>query len=81
MPEIGGEVRQQTLHVFAFAIPGYEPNHGEGVPEVMQAWLKSGLRRAMNASLFTQTLVDQFRGLAGDALILDRSEQRGCFVR
>jgi hypothetical protein len=29
--KIGGEMRQQTLHVFAFTIPSDKPDDGEGV--------------------------------------------------
>ena len=43
MAEIGGEHRQQPLHIGALAIPIGQPVDREAVPEVMQA---RGLARA-----------------------------------
>ena len=37
--DLGGEQRQQALHVRSFAVPGGQPMNGEGVSQIMQARL------------------------------------------
>ena len=63
-------MRQQTLHVLPFAIPGDKPDHGKGMTEIVQPRLKSRRCGTMDTSFFTQSLEDQFGGLAEDALDL-----------
>ena len=77
MSKIGGEVRQQSLHVLALAVPSDKPDDGEGVAEVVQSRLISRFPRAMNAGFFAEPLIDQFSCVAGDAFVLDRPEQWG----
>jgi len=67
-------MRQQALYVLAFAIPGDKPDHGKGMTEIVQPWLKSGGRGAMDACFFAQSLVDKFRSLAENPLVLNGSE-------
>jgi hypothetical protein len=43
MSEVRREVRQEPLHVFAFAVPGNEANDCEGVTEIVQSGLVSGI--------------------------------------
>src|SRR6059036_233963 len=38
--EVGRELRQQALDVRALAVPGDQPVHSEGVPEIVQARLE-----------------------------------------
>jgi len=38
--QVRREFREQELNIGALAIPGHEPVHGEGVPEIVQTWLE-----------------------------------------
>src|SRR6266702_7201922 len=61
-------MRQESLYVFAFAIPSDEANDGKCMPEVMQPWLISGFLRARHASLLAQPFEHQFCRLAQNRL-------------
>jgi hypothetical protein len=61
-------MRQESLYVFAFTVPGDEANDGKCMPEVMQPRLISGFLRAQHASLLAQPFEHEFCRLAQNRL-------------
>ena len=66
MPQIGGQQREVGFHIYPLAIPGDDPMHRHGVPEVMKARLPPIGRGPMNGGMVAETLKDFFKLLAGD---------------
>ena len=56
MPEIGAEVRQETLHVFAFSIPGCQTGHRKRMAEIVKTRLKSGVVETQHTRLHPEPL-------------------------
>ena len=50
MPEVDGKMRQESLYVFPFAIPGNETNHSKG----MSTMPHSGLCRNVICAIVSQ---------------------------
>jgi len=77
MAKIGGQHRQQSLHISALTVPGGQVVDREAVPEIMQAWYLSSTCRAMNPGDTTQGVECLLNGAAGKRRsILVRKKER-----
>src|ERR1700722_15268893 len=56
MSEVGGELRQQTLHIGAVAIPCDDPVNGGGVAKIVEPWRIAGSFVALEACSTAHTL-------------------------
>src|SRR2546428_12016773 len=68
MPQIGGEVRQEPLHIRSFLIPGHQPMDGPRVSQVMETGLIAWAVMAAHRRLRTHPAKDAFGLLAGHGL-------------
>jgi len=76
VPQVGGQQGQVCFHINPLAIPGDDPMHGHGVPQVMEAGLPPVRRGPTNDSMVAETLKDFFKLLAGDGAAASRRKKR-----
>ena len=65
MSEVGSQLRQQTLHIGAVAVPCDHPVNGCGVTKIMQPWWIAGSFVALNACALPDTLKESDDMLIG----------------
>ena len=75
--QIGRQVRQKTLDILSFLIPGHKPSDGEPMPEVMKTWLVIEAVRAFHAGFISDAFECQLCGQMRDASILRRQKRSG----
>ncbi len=61
--QIGGQHRQQVLHVLALPVPRGQPLNCKGLAQVMETRLPAGLRRVADASVVPDTCEGPGRGI------------------
>src|SRR2546422_9433499 len=72
MPQIGGEVRQEPLHIRSFLIPGHQPMDGPRVSQVMETGLIAWTVMAEHRRLRTHPADDAFGPLAARRVVRAR---------
>lgn len=76
MPQRGGEVGQQALHIGSCLIPGHKPMHGPGVAQVMQAGLITCAVVAAHRRFLTRPAEDALSLLTANGLARARQQER-----
>jgi len=80
--QVGGQERQECLHVGALAVPSDEPMDGHGVTKVVQTRLPAGFGGALDAGVSPQANEDFLQLLEGNRVTGPGREEGGArFVR
>lgn len=75
-------MRQESLYVFALAVPTDQSIHRERVPKIVQPRAERAARWALQAGLLSHAFEHQLRGLTGDGppVAIGQKRRVGAYV-
>ncbi len=82
VPHVHGQLRQQQLHIFTFAVPRCQSMNCRGMAQVMEARLAARSSFSMQASVLAQLLKSPFECVERDLFALSSNKEwRFCLMR